>query len=94
MSDKNLILTLGKVIIAAAWVDGEITLEETNSLKDLLFWVPHAGYKQGLQITGRDWAMLEMYIQAPVGDAERARLIEECSKGCEHARIKSWRFRH
>lgn len=77
MPEKDLILTLGKVIIAAAWVDGEISLEETNSLKDLLFWVPHAGFKQGLQITGRDWAMLEMYMQAPVGDAERARLVDE-----------------
>jgi uncharacterized tellurite resistance protein B-like protein len=77
MPEKDLILTLGKVIIAAAWVDGEITLEETNSLKDLLFWVPHAGFKQGLEITGRDWAMLELYLQSPVGDEERARLVDE-----------------
>ena len=35
--DKNLIETLGKVIIAAAWVDKKIDREEINSLKDLLF---------------------------------------------------------
>ena len=73
MSDKNLILTLAKVIIAAAWADGEMTLEEINSLKDLLFRLPRAG---GVQITGREWARLEMYIESPVGAAERARLVE------------------
>jgi uncharacterized tellurite resistance protein B-like protein len=77
MSDKDLIMSLAKVIIAAAWADGEITHEETNGLKDLLFWVPHAGYKQGLQITGRDWATLEMYLQSPVRDEERARLLAD-----------------
>ncbi len=67
MSNQNLILTLGKVIIAAAWADGEVSLDEINSLKDLLFRLP--------DITGREWAMLEMYIAAPVGAQERARLI-------------------
>ena len=74
MSDKNLILTLAKVIIAAAWADGEMTLEEINSLKDLLFRLPHTG---GTQLTGREWARLEMYIESPVGAAERARLLEQ-----------------
>jgi uncharacterized tellurite resistance protein B-like protein len=77
MSNKNLILTLAKVIIAAAWADGEMTLEEINSLKDLLFQLPQAGLKQDKRITGREWAMLEMYIESPVGAAERARLVEE-----------------
>jgi uncharacterized tellurite resistance protein B-like protein len=73
MSDKNLIITLAKVIIAAAWADGEMTLEEINSLKELLFRLPRAG---GVQITGREWARLEMYIESPVSAAERARLVE------------------
>jgi uncharacterized tellurite resistance protein B-like protein len=74
MSDKNLILTLAKVIIAAAWADGEMTLEEINSLKDLLFRLPHT---EGTQLTGREWARLEMYIESPVDAAERARLLEQ-----------------
>jgi uncharacterized tellurite resistance protein B-like protein len=37
LMDKNLIEILGKVIIAAAWVDKKIDPEEINSLKDLLF---------------------------------------------------------
>jgi len=37
VADSNLILNLAKVVIAAAWVDGEIDHEEINNLKDLLF---------------------------------------------------------
>ena len=42
MSDRNLIFTLAKVIIAAAWADGQVSHEEVNSLKDLLFQLPRA----------------------------------------------------
>jgi uncharacterized tellurite resistance protein B-like protein len=77
MSDRDLILTLAKVIIAAAWADGEVTREEINSLKDLLFHLPRTGYKQGPQVTGKEWAMLEMYMETPVNEAERRRLVEE-----------------
>jgi uncharacterized tellurite resistance protein B-like protein len=67
MSRTSLLLALAKVIIAAAWADGEISNEETNSLKDLLFHLP--------DITGREWAMLEMYMDTPVSAAERKRLV-------------------
>jgi uncharacterized tellurite resistance protein B-like protein len=66
---QNLILTLAKVLIAAAWADGEPTDEEINSMKDLLFHLP--------QLSARQWASLQMYVDAPVGDAERERLLEE-----------------
>ncbi len=69
MSDANFYLTLGKVIIAAAWADGEVAHDEVNCLKDLLFRLPG--------LTGREWAMLEMYIEAPIGPAERERLVEQ-----------------
>lgn len=69
MSDATFILTLGKVIIAAAWADGEVAHDEMNCLKDLLFRLPG--------LTGREWAMLEMYIEAPVGATERERLVEQ-----------------
>lgn len=69
MSDSNLILTLGKVIIAAAWVDGDLTHNEINCMKDLLFRLP--------DLTGREWASLEMYIESPVGEAERERLVDQ-----------------
>jgi uncharacterized tellurite resistance protein B-like protein len=67
--NQTLILTLAKVLIAAAWADGEPTHEEINSMKDLLFHLP--------QLSARQWASLQMYIDSPVGDAERERLLEE-----------------
>ncbi len=81
MSDANFILTLGKVIIAAAWADGEVAHEELNCLKDLLFRLPG--------LTGREWAMLEMYIESPVGPTERERLVEQLQNELRSSRDKS-----
>ena len=69
MSSEELIMTLAKVLIAAAWADGELTHEEVNSMKDLLYRLP--------QLSARQWASLQMYIEAPVDEAERARLVED-----------------
>ena len=69
MSDEQLIMKLAKVLIAAAWADGELSHEEINSMKDLLYKLP--------QLAGHQWARLEMYIESPVGDAERERLVED-----------------
>jgi uncharacterized tellurite resistance protein B-like protein len=69
MSDEQLIMTLAKVLIAAAWADGELTHEEVNSMKDLLYRLP--------DLTAHQWATLEMYIETPVGPAERQRLVAE-----------------
>jgi len=69
MAKPNLILTLAKVIIAAAWADGTVSHEEINCLKDLLFRIP--------DLNARDWANLELYIDSPIGPAERERLLGE-----------------
>lgn len=69
MSRSSLLIALAKVIIAAAWADGEVNNEELNSLKDLLFHLP--------DITGREWAVLEMYLETPIGAQERERLVLE-----------------
>jgi hypothetical protein len=66
---KKMIMTLAKVIIAVAWADGEMTFEEVNCLKDLLF------HLHGLD--ARDWASLDIYIESPVGPDERERLLHE-----------------
>ncbi len=65
----NLIIALGKVIVAAAWADGEIDHSEVNSLKDLLFHLP--------RLNATQWAELDMYIETPIDEAERARLVED-----------------
>jgi uncharacterized tellurite resistance protein B-like protein len=69
MSKEHLILALAKVLIAAAWADGALTHEEVNSMKDLLYYLP--------RLSARQWASLQMYIEAPVDEAERARLVED-----------------
>ena len=69
MPEDNLILPLAKVLIAVGWVDGQLTHEEINSMKDLLFHLP--------ELTARQWASLEIYMDSPVGEAERNRLIAE-----------------
>lgn len=69
MPKSKVIMSLAKVMIAAAWVDGEVTSEEVNSFKDLLFQMP--------DMTASDWAELEIYIDSPVGEAERERLVGE-----------------
>lgn len=69
MTRTDLILTLAKVIIAAAWADGTVSHDEINALKDLLFRIP--------DLNARDWASLEIYIDSPVGPEERERLLDE-----------------
>jgi uncharacterized tellurite resistance protein B-like protein len=77
MSERDVILKLARVIIGAAWADGEITNDEINSLKDLLFRLPQIGNGKSAQLSGQEWARLEMYIETPVGADERARLVAD-----------------
>ena len=69
MSQNTVIMPLAKVMIAAAWADGSISNEEVNCLKDLLFQLP--------EMTASDWSELEIYIDTPVGEAERGRLVAD-----------------
>jgi uncharacterized tellurite resistance protein B-like protein len=69
MANENTIKTIAKVMIAAAWADGSVSPEEINSLKDILFQLP--------DMTASDWSELDIYIETPVGEAERIRLEEE-----------------
>jgi len=75
MSDKDLVLKLARVIIAVAWADGEISNEELNSLKDLLLHLRTSAFNDPMQFSSQEWARLDMYLETPVGDAERARLV-------------------
>jgi uncharacterized tellurite resistance protein B-like protein len=72
MSRSTVIMPLAKVMIAAAWADGTISNDEINYLKDLLFQLP--------EMTARDWSELEIYIDSPVGEAERERLVAELNR--------------
>lgn len=69
MSNVNVMKALAKVIVALAWTDGSITIEEVNQVKELLIGFP--------AMTTSDWAEVDIYIDAPVGEAERQRLVAE-----------------
>jgi uncharacterized tellurite resistance protein B-like protein len=73
-------MALAKVMIAAAWADGSINIEELNSLKDLLFQLP--------EMTASDWAELDIYIETQVGDAERARLVADLQSSLKTSQDK------
>ncbi|MGD2079395.1 MAG: TerB family tellurite resistance protein [Chloroflexota bacterium] len=88
MSDRDLILKLARVIIAVAWADGEISNDEINSLKDLLFHLRTSAFDDTMQISAREWARLEMYIETPVGDEERARLVVDLQNALRSASDK------
>jgi uncharacterized tellurite resistance protein B-like protein len=69
MADRKFIMDLAKLLIAAAWADGELQNEEINSLKDLLFNLE--------QITGDEWADLDVYMDSPVTAQERQELLSQ-----------------
>lgn len=90
MPDKNLVMTLAKVLIAAAWVDGEITEEEANSAKDLLYYLPQTTGMRDMKLTAQEFELLEMYVDTPVDDAERARLVAELQDAVQSSEDKAF----
>ncbi|HEX6303884.1 MAG TPA: TerB family tellurite resistance protein [Anaerolineales bacterium] len=81
MPKPKTIMALAKVIIAAAWADGEMSHEEVNSLKDLLFAMP--------EMTARDWAKLEIYMHSPVTESDRAGLVADLKAALSNPREKA-----
>ncbi|MFN2189435.1 MAG: TerB family tellurite resistance protein [Candidatus Promineifilaceae bacterium] len=77
MSDKEFVMTLAKVIIAAAWADDQVTNEEINSVKDLIFHLRRSGFDDVNPLSAQEWSRLEMYIETPVSREERTRLVVE-----------------
>lgn len=73
MPNKTFIIDLAKLLIAAAWVDGELSNEEINALKDLLFSLP--------DISGEEWKHLEIYMDSPVTSKERDDLLSRVLTG-------------
>ena len=69
MSKSNVTLAIAKLMIAAAWADNLVSVEEINCLKDLLFRLPG--------MTAKDWDQLDIYLDMPVEKDERDRLAVE-----------------
>ncbi|MCB9160702.1 MAG: TerB family tellurite resistance protein [Caldilineaceae bacterium] len=77
MASGSLIVALAKVLIAAAWADNDLDVEEVNIMKDLLFRLPRSANDAQFAYTATEWAEIEMYLESPVTEAERARLIAD-----------------
>lgn len=79
--DRKLIETLGKVIIATGWADQNLSQEEINSLKDLIFQFQESAFYDSLDedsgLPSNLLAMFEMYTESPVDAAELERLVNE-----------------
>ena len=78
MPNHAFVMDLAKLMIVAAWADGELTNDEVNALKDLIFTIG--------EISGDDWSVLEMYMESPPSDAERQALI---ARTLEHVKLPS-----
>ncbi|NJN19334.1 MAG: hypothetical protein HC822_25325 [Oscillochloris sp.] len=77
MAKHPLAMALAKVVIAAAWADGHMDVDEVNSFKRLLAELGQTGGRGEMSLTANEWAELEIYLYSPVSADERARLTAE-----------------
>jgi len=68
MPNVALIPALAKTMLAIAWADGELHPEEEITLKEVVGLLP--------QMSAQEWAIIELYIVAPINVEERAELLE------------------
>ena len=71
MFTQNLSLCLAKVMIAAAWADGEVQPEEVDCLKKFILDMP--GIDEDV------WLHLDIYMSMPIDEDERLQLVEDLS---------------
>lgn len=72
MGTNTFILDLAKLVISAAWADGELANAEVNALKDLLFSLD--------EVSADDWTILNMYMDSPTSEEEKNELLERVLK--------------
>lgn len=73
MADEKLVVDVAKLLIAAAWADGQLQNEEINCLKDLIFSLG--------DLSADQWVRLEIYMDSPVTSEERQALLEKVLAG-------------
>lgn len=66
---NSLEFKLAKLLVAAAWADGDVKVDEVNIFKDLIFNLPG--------ISGEDWQLLELYMDSPITELETNQLLTE-----------------
>ena len=62
-------ISLGKTLIAAAWVDGKLNPKENECLKSLLLRMPGISFN--------DWRKLKIFMAYPVSPREQLAIVEE-----------------
>jgi uncharacterized tellurite resistance protein B-like protein len=62
-------VSLGKTLIAAAWVDGKLDRKENECLKSLLLRMPGISFN--------DWRKLKIFMAYPVSPREQLAIVEE-----------------
>lgn len=92
MAKNPLAIALAKVVIAAAWADGNLATDEVNSLKNLLAEAGQTAGSGEMALTMQDWAELDIYLYSPVGADERRRLVEELAASMRSPRDRALAF--
>ncbi len=67
--EKPLAIALGKLLITAAWADGELQKEEIDLIDRLIFRIP--------MLTDEDRQKLHLYMDHPVTQGEREAVLAE-----------------
>ena len=62
-------IALGKILISAAWVDGELNQREMNCLKNLILQFPGISFE--------DWRKLKIYLAYPIGKKEQDSIAKD-----------------
>lgn len=81
MAQKNFIMDVARLMVAAAWADGRLSNSEINALKDLLFTLE--------DVDAQDWKELDIYIDSPVSPEETQQLLGCVMKSISSANDKA-----
>jgi len=82
MSSHKLSFAFSKLMMSAAWVDGEVQPEEVELLK--LFIPTFPGIEQD------DWDDLQVYLSMPVEEDERMELLRDLKDEIKSAEDRAW----
>ena len=66
---RALNVSIGKLLITAAWVDGELNNYELETLKSLILQLPEVNFE--------DWRKLKIYLAYPLAPTEQANVVSE-----------------
>ena len=71
-SYRALNISVGKILIAAAWVDGEINQYELECIKSVILRLPDISFE--------DWRKLKIYLAYPLNKHEQENVIKNFSE--------------